>query len=928
MPTLEELLRYKYGEQQTPQDIIEKLDAQNLANNQNTEAVIPPPQNQKKGPQFKGPGLFPNLFSQERREENKALRQEFYPQVKENFEQGNVKAGYEAFVQLPFKDQMLMYMTPGLGNIIDAYEMKYFGELSSKDMAEKYKSGEWDPKDTLSQDMSSVAMGYPFQQSYGPPGNRYEAMSTLAGASFPVGAGELPSLLKGAALFAGRKAGIFPTPLLPHKAKEVKDQVIDATTTGKKDVPTGGGGTGGGGGGDNTPPPTAGSMRFDVEERGEAMYSEQYNRGLNHQSPVADTLDTFSDEYEWNQEEMYKKLRGERLAVTTLEKAIEEMSGFDNPNKKYSMHEMLNLAKKHGVEDTPSGVFNQNVVSQIDDFTKTLAETSPNKVANLSEKMTKQELLDLINKNNPRFSETRTTYSNKFTNDFFSTDMPEELSYTYNSPFVPWYHAAPTAKEAIERRLPDLTINSQFGYNSRLAGDPEIEGIANNVFEQSGGHREVGAGFQYFGKAPDEIPKDITLGQLDNNIFHNRSHIYDDFFAENDGSRVIIGSESQSPYTFTKDPEKIIKSGKLNFPGEADMDLAMGDIMSVQPNILQLPGIEGQRIWGLQGTLSNYEDFVYGGMANNVQRDFDSFVKELEPIFNPKSSINQFIEMSPEAAADFMDTVTPYGEQSLTNVYEGRFSEMPKPKFAEMWQNYFGDAYKNTEKLYNQIGLHGSFDDGIFSGTPNAAIDMSSETTREKVARQFSDYVLKDNEIITELRTSLRRELQSHKKLAPKGGELIKDIPMVDQWFNTSTKATMQDAVENNATHVLFPSNGKAVARQGGGAADLIPDNVRDYGDFVPGDDRQFGLFFEDFSDEWQLKQNNRGNQYKDLRLKAINQAEKDYGIKLPYEEYTDIAGQEFLKITMTPELREAFTVLRKKRGGAIKKPLMNLKYF
>jgi hypothetical protein len=211
------------------------------------------------------------------------------------------------------------------------------------------------------------------------------------------------------------------------------------------------GGGGGRGIGDNNPPadkPTAKPMRFDVEERGEEMYFEQYNRGLNHQSPVADTLDTFSDEYVWNQEEMYKKLRSTRPAVTTLEKAIEEMPGFDSPDKKYSMQEMLNLARKHGIEGSRKNTYNQNVLSQIEEFTKTLAETSPNKVANLSEKMTKQELLDLINKNSPRFSETRTTVSGKFDNEFYSRDMPAELAYSVHSPFVPKYDAPRSLQEA------------------------------------------------------------------------------------------------------------------------------------------------------------------------------------------------------------------------------------------------------------------------------------------------------------------------------------------------------------------------------------------------------------------------------------------------------------------------------------------------
>ena len=674
---------------------------------------------------------------------------------------------------------------------------------------------------------------------------------------------------------------------------------------------------------ENADTPTAKPMRFDVEERGEEMYNEQYKRGLNDQSPVADTLDSFSEEYVWNQDEMYKKLRSTRPAVTTLEKAIEELPGFDNPNKKYSMQEMLNLARKHGIEGGGKNTYNQNVLSQIEEFTKTLAETSPNKVANLSEKMTKQELLDLINQNNPRFSETRTTYSGNFTNDFFSRNMPEELAYTYHSPFVPRYNAPRSLQEAAERKMPNLTINSQFAINSRLAGDPEIEGIANKTFEQSGGHGEVGEGFQNFGKAPDEIPKDITLGELDNNIFHNRSHIYDDFFGEGDGSRVLIASETQSPYTFTKDPEKIRGDARLNFPDDENMlgyeisDTA-GVLTSVD-NVLSIPGAGAQEIIQLKGVLNDYETFVTQGMDGNVQRDFNKFIENLNPIFNPKSSINQFREMSPEAAADFLDTVKPYGTPYLTNMYEDRFSRIPKPKFAELWQKYYDDTYKNTEKLYSQIGINGPFDT-----TDNAAQDLTLETTRKRILQQFDDYGLKNTENSNNLERELRKELR---KATPGSEPVIDDLPMLGQWFNTSTKISIQDAVQNNATDILFPSNGKAVTRQAGTASDLLPDNARDFGDFPPGEDRAFGLFFEDFGDEYQTKQINRGKQYKDLRLKALKQAEQDYGIKLPYEEFTDNAGQEFLRIRMTPQIQEAFTVLRKNMGGAIKKPLMNLKY-
>jgi len=833
MPTLEELLRYKYGDSQSPEDILRQLENINLENKKNAKAIPTTPAGDRIEAVSPDDSPYGKL---ERGIANTLVK--YAPS--EGF--GSTFGDERQAMNMAGKLTDVLSMTPGAAEIMD------------------YRQG-----------------NYLMQEGRPLAGLGYQAMAAI--------------------------------PMIP--ANRVRRAIPDDM----------------GGGSTPTPPPadkpTAKPMRFDVEERGEKMYFEQYNRGLNDQSPVADTLDSFSDEYVWNEAEMYKKLRSTRPAVTTLEKAIEELPGFDNPNKKYSMQEMLNLARKHGVEGGGKNTYNQNVLSQIEDFTKTLAQTSPNKTANLTEKMTKQELLDLINKNNPRFSETRTTISGKFDNEFYSRDMPTELAYNVHSPFVPKYDAPSSLQEAAERRKPDLTINSQFAVNSRLAGDPEIEGIANNVFEQSGGHPEVGAGFQYFGKSPDEIPKEITLGELDNNIFHNRTHIYDNFFAEGDGSRAVIGSEAQSPYTFTKNEDKIKDSGGLNFSGrQADsgyeIDETAGVLSSVD-NVLKMPGTSHMKMYELQGVLKEYESFVGQGMEGNAQRDFNRFIEDLNPTFEPKSNINKFIEMSPEEAADFIDTVEPYGTPYLKNMYEDRFSYIPKPKFAELWQKYFKDTYKNTEKLYSEIGVNGSF-----TSTANVAQDLKLETTRKRILSQFDEYNLKGIENINELERSLSLELR---KSTPDLAPIIEELPMLGQWFNTSTKATIQDAVQNNGTDILFPSNGKAVARQGGLASDLLPDNARDFGDFPPGEDRRFGLFFEDFADEVQVKQNNRGKQYKDLRLKALKQAEQDYGIKLPYEEFTDNAGQEFLRIKMTPEIQEAFTVLRKNTGGAIKKPLMNLKY-
>ena len=56
-----------------------------------------------------------------------------------------------------------------------------------------------------------------------------------------------------------------------------------------------------------------------------------------------------------------------------------------------------------------------------------------------------------------------------------------------------------------------------------------------------------------------------------------------------------------------------------------------------------------------------------------------------------------------------------------------------------------------------------------------------------------------------------------------------------------------------------------------------------------------------------------------------MKQTEQDYGVKLNATEYIDGYDQEFLKIELTPELKEAFKVFRMNHGGEA--TLMPLKY-
>jgi len=103
--------------------------------------------------------------------------------LQQNFRQGNMEKAYEDFIQLPFIDQMVMYMTPVVGNALDAYETQYFAKKAQP---------EFIPQEELNPFRDQVNVRYRDPAAAG--------MSFLAGASSLFGLGEVPSLVKGAIL--------------------------------------------------------------------------------------------------------------------------------------------------------------------------------------------------------------------------------------------------------------------------------------------------------------------------------------------------------------------------------------------------------------------------------------------------------------------------------------------------------------------------------------------------------------------------------------------------------------------------------------------------------------------------------------------------------------------------------------------------------
>ena len=61
---------------------------------------------------------------------------QMYGQVLQQIQAGDPMAAYSIFEQMPFPDQMAMFMTPGVGDAIAAVEAGVFNERSKENFAQ------------------------------------------------------------------------------------------------------------------------------------------------------------------------------------------------------------------------------------------------------------------------------------------------------------------------------------------------------------------------------------------------------------------------------------------------------------------------------------------------------------------------------------------------------------------------------------------------------------------------------------------------------------------------------------------------------------------------------------------------------------------------------------------------------------------------
>jgi hypothetical protein len=167
-----------------------------------------------------------------------------------------------------------------------------------------------------------------------------------------------------------------------------------------------------------------------------------------------------------------------------------------------------------------------------------------------------------------------------------------------------------------------------------------------------------------------------------------------------------------------------------------------------------------------------------------------------------------------------------------------------------------------------------------------------------------------------ELKENFIKNLQSELNMSVENYD-PKKLPLFNEWFNVHMKTSLQDAANSGVDEVWFPVNDYAVARQRG---ETLATNQTlqlqqgvDYDGIIPEVSRPSKGATE------------MAKKYKKFTEKGLNSIERDYGVKLDAELFTDVNNQEFYKINLTPELKDALSTLKLNRGGLA--TLMPLRY-
>jgi len=380
-------------------------------------------------------------------------------------------------------------------------------------------------------------------------------------------------------------------------------------------------------------------------------------------------------------------------------------------------------------------------------------------------------------------------------------------------------------------------------------------------------HPEVGLGsVNITPRKIDIVTNTPGLTNTKNRIFHSRGAIYDEVGEE--GERVYIAGEGQSGVYGRNNTVKTAenyasKESRFDYIDVEDQPLLalLRDADSAQPN--------------------------YMG-------DYD-----LAP-FLVRSEYKNTI-----------DTLTKTRADELKNIRE-----------AEALAAGFKGGIKQIDGIkskYNRLFIEAT--EGVDPPPSfNEVQNIIARTDRE-LPDLYTRAVEVDNQIL--FRTiEINRSYNDLIKPLLKGGSQVSDgkLPLVKEWFPLHMKTSMNEAIEQGADSIYFPVNDYAVAKQTGQR--LQPERVRQY--------KYRTDSFEEGEAELLPYTPGRAAKglapfYRQETKRGVKRIEDEYGIKLNAETIMDDNNNEFIKIALTPEIKEALKRILYNRGGLV--TMMPLKY-
>lgn len=505
---------------------------------------------------------------------------------------------------------------------------------------------------------------------------------------------------------------------------------------------------------------------------------------------------------------------------------------------------------------------NRNVKEQIDLY------VSPELKA--KGKVTTRELLNDIADNKPRFTEYKARYE-EGPEKYDRLDQTREMDYLYNSPFISRYDNPRTITDAMERKAPINYEHKSFYINPTKEG--QTYSITNPV------HPEVSQGFMD-SRTPTR-----------NKVFHSRQYTYD-----MDGKKVMVVAEGQSgAYKMFE------KAEDVPFSFDDELDAAIRVTTDIIGETQDLPLTESLYDAGL---LTEADETLGTTVASVMIRNEPVSVRGIN-----STTTDEFISKAKGFDFDKLNSERRQKLFTLTN--------------EEIDNELLGKINANFERGITQTDITPELRRAyrshlIDTNELNISALKKMVSEGKPTLEDLNRFQLRKQELKEKLHESLTKELGLAKQMESYDP---KKLPLFNEWFNVHMKTSLQDAANSGVDEVWFPVNDYAVARQRGEtlstpAAVRIAEFESD-GELMP----------IDFKAKMQPSKgaSEMAIKYKKFTEKGLNAIERDYGVELNAKPFTDANKQEFYRIKLTDELKDALSTLKLNRGGLA--TLMPLKY-